>query len=274
MKQMEKIRVVKDQLPHLKAVIQTQPPYAQFMNKADGYWRWDELETMSTDEVEDEYKQRLAKVAANECCCLVYTSGTVGKAKGVMLSHDNINYDINRFINRFQYQQGNERIVSYLPLSHVAAQMAELFFPLAIAATVHFADKDAMKGTLVQTLTKARPTFFLGVPRVFEKIQEKMMSVAAQSGALKKVVGSWAKGVVLQHHMDRMSGRPSNSLQYKLAGKLVIAKVKTALGFQDCRILLTGAAPMAVETKKYFMSLDMPILDGELFVILGNSKLY
>jgi long-chain-fatty-acid--CoA ligase ACSBG len=76
-KQMEKIRGLKDKLPHLKAVIQTLPPYSQYVKKSDGFWRWNELEAMDVSDVEDEYRKRASEIVANECCCLIYTSGIV-----------------------------------------------------------------------------------------------------------------------------------------------------------------------------------------------------
>lgn len=234
-KQMEKIHEIREKLPHLKAVVQTLPPYAQYVKKADGYWRWNELETMTTDDIEEEYQDRLSQIAANECCCLIYTSGTIGLPKGVMLSHDNFTWDCYSVtIHLSDLQMGKESLVSYLPLSHVAGQTVDIMLPIAIAGTVYFADRDALKGSLVKTLLEAQPTLFLGVPRVFEKIQEKMMAVGAQSGALKKMIGSWAKGVVFQHHTERMAGRVSNSIQYKIANKLVMSKIKHALGLSRC----------------------------------------
>ena len=262
-KQMEKIHEIKDKLPHLKAVIQTLPPYAPFVKKLDGYYRWSELEEMNTDDVEEEYQQRLLDIAVNECCCLVYTSGTVGKPKGVMLSHDNMTWDAFAISNRLEnLQMGKEVLISYLPLSHVAAQVVDIFVGLTNAVTIYFADKDALKGTLVKTLVEARPTRFLGVPRVYEKIQEKMISVGSASGPLKKIISGWAKSVTLNHYTDIMEGRPSNSVQYKIAKNFILSKVKFALGFNRCLSYVTAAAPVNADTKKYFMSLDMPLFEA------------
>lgn len=241
-KQMEKIHAIKDKLPHLKAVIQTTAPYATYVKKADGFYRWSELEAMNTNDVEEEYQKRVKSIVANECCCEVFTSGTTGQPKGAMLSHDNFTWDAYSFTVFVDgLQMGKEVLVSYLPLSHVAAQIIDIFISLTIAATVYFADKDALKGSLVKTLVDARPTAFLGVPRVYEKIQEKMMQVGSQSGALKRAIASWAKTATLKHHMERMAGRPSASLQYKLANKIVMSKVKQALGFNRCKYFITGA---------------------------------
>lgn len=87
-----------------------------------------------------------------------------------------------------------------------------------------------------------------------------MLEITSNQNFLAKALGSWAKGVTLQHHMDHQMGKPSNSLQYQLAKKFVISKVKQAMGFDRCLTFSSGAAPMSLDTKKYFMSLDMPII--------------
>ncbi|XP_055713765.1 very long-chain-fatty-acid--CoA ligase bubblegum [Phlebotomus papatasi] len=262
-KQMEKVRSIRHKLPHLKAVVQTLPPYEPFVKREDGYYRWSELEEMDVEEYTEELNNRLARMAINECCCLVFTSGTVGNPKGVMLSHDNITWDaftIGKRLPGIQY--GKETLISYLPLSHVAAQIVDIFLTLQFAVTVYFADKDALKGTLVKTLQEARPTRFLGVPRVYEKIQEKMLQVGAQNSGIKKMIATWAKSVTLEHHMNIIEGNPSASWQYKVAKNIILKKVKEALGLDRCQTIASAAAPMSPDLKKYFMSLDLPVMEA------------
>ena len=261
---MEKILKIRHQLPYLKAIIQIHSDLAEGLNKSDGYWRFEDLERMEIDEtVSFEFETRLNNVAANECCCIVYTSGTVGNPKGVMLSHDNILWSTFCGITKFEkIEVGNETIVSYLPMSHTAAQLLDVFGCILLAGTVYLADRDAMKGTLFNTILEAKPTIFFTVPRLFEKIHEKMLDVGAQSGILKKSLGQWAKSVSLQHHMNKMSGKPTNSLQYRIASKFILSKVKEALGFQRCHCFITGSATLGEVTKKYFLSLDLVIIEG------------
>lgn len=253
---MEKIRRIRDKLPHLRAVIQINGPFG---SRADGFWRWEEAMSIETESVEGEYRERKASAAVNECCCIIYTSGTVGQPKGVMLSNDNLTFNTANIVEGLgNLERGREVFVSYLPLAHLAAQMADVFIPLAIGATVYFADKDALKTSLLPTLLHARPTFFLGVPRVFEKIHEKMIAIGSRAGVVKRTIGAWARQVVLRHHL----GSAPNSLQYRIAKKLVVDRVKQALGFDRCKTFLTGAAPLDDDTRGFFLSLDMPIIDG------------
>ncbi|XP_056678521.1 long-chain-fatty-acid--CoA ligase ACSBG2 isoform X3 [Monodelphis domestica] len=155
-----------------------------------------------------------------------------------------------------------EIVVSYLPLSHIAAQMMDLWLPMKIGGITYFAQPDALKGTLPITLREVRPTAFLGVPRVWEKMQERMKAVGASAPLLKKKVAQWAKSVGLTTNIKRMNGMRANyPTSYYLAKWMVYSKVRVALGLDRCVQYFSGAAPLTKDTLEFFLSLDIPVCE-------------
>lgn len=130
------------------------------------------------------------------------------------------------------------------------------------AATVYFGDKNALKGSLVETLLVVQPTFFLGVPRVWEKIYEKMQEKAQSNGTIKTWIAKWAKAQGLSYHTNRMNGLDYKHWGYILAKWLVFDKIKMALGLDKCRYNFSAAAPLSTDIKRYFLSLDIAIYEA------------
>ncbi|XP_037959043.1 long-chain-fatty-acid--CoA ligase heimdall-like [Teleopsis dalmanni] len=261
--QMAKVRSIKSRLPLLNAVIQIHEPFDDFVGVDQGYYRWNDLMQMQfTYELADELIQRENNVFANECAMLVYTSGTTGLPKGVMLSHDAIVSSGRSLIATLdKIEQGEERLVSFLPLNHVAAQFCDVIFNMALGGCVYFADRNALKGTLITTLIKVRPTVFFAVPRVYEKFQEKILAVEENSSYITKYLLNKCRTVVQNYHLNRMQGNPSSTIAYWLAMR-VVGKVKSALALENCKYLLIGGAPISVDLKKFFLSIDMPLSDS------------
>lgn len=204
----------------------------------------------------------LSIMRPNACSTLIYTSGTTGNPKGVMLSHDNIVWT-SKIVSQTVGLTPNkvEKVVSYLPLSHVAAQMIDMYMPLINGGETWFASPDALKGSLANTLKDAKPTIFLGVPRVWEKMMETMIAKAKDISKFKKMVSRKAKQIGLEKNKRLEQGNHSTPFGYTVFDMLVYKKVKAALGLSNCKLFLTGAAPISREVLDYFASLDILIND-------------
>merc|ERR1712045_71441 len=217
-----------------------------------GVLSWQSLLELGKAQDDSILIERLEAQAVNQACTLVYTSGTTGNPKGVMLSQDNITWTAQRAHEVYDWKYDEEQVVSYLPLSHVAGTFIDIHLSMWGGGTVHFADKMALQGTLLKTLVEAKPTLFFGVPRVYEKIQEKMMEAAKANTGLKKRLSELAKEASFEHHQALMEGKPGNSLQYRIAQKVVMSKVAKVLGFDRARGFYSSAAPLSEDVFKYF----------------------
>ena len=209
--------------------------------------------------------QRLSYTQPGHCATIIYTSGTTGPPKGAMLSHDNVTWCCANVMQSFLHGLTSpaDRIVSYLPLSHVAAQLIDIHSPLFSGGCTYFAQSDALSGSLVNTLRDVHPTIFFGVPRVWEKIQERMVELGRQRGPWAQRIAAWAKAKgAAKSDMAQFGHSEAIPTCFSCANALVLSKVKEGLGLDQCYFAVCGAAPMAMETLQYFASLDIPIYEG------------
>lgn len=125
-----------------------------------------------------------------------------------MLSHDNVVWNTYAVMESFDAINNplEERFVSYLPLNHIAAQCLDVFLSMACAGQVFFADRNALKGTLVKTMFIAKPTRFIGVPRVFEKIQESVLASESRQWKLSRKILEHLKTIVRNYHLSALKG--------------------------------------------------------------------
>ena len=169
-------------LPFIKALV----VYGEAVDKAVAdkcgvpVYSWEDFLRIGSSITDDAVENRSSNVRPGHCASLIYTSGTTGPPKAVMISHDNITWTSQNIIDHYMYMSHEDRVVSYLPLSHIAAQLIDVYCILILGGCTYFAQPDALKGTLTVTLKEVRPTFFFGVPRVWEKIEEKMVQMGRE----------------------------------------------------------------------------------------------
>ncbi|XP_063864426.1 long-chain-fatty-acid--CoA ligase ACSBG2-like isoform X2 [Scylla paramamosain] len=257
---LNKFLAVKRFLPSIKAIIQWSG-----IPGAPGVLSWPELLATGLAEKDTELNERLSLSAVNQCCTLIYTSGTTGPPKGVMYSQDLLIWTALQYKINGLLKDTEESMVSYLPLSHLAAHLLDIYISCVSVTTVYFAQPDALKGSLLQTLLEVQPTRFMGVPRVWEKMYEKMQEAEASVGGLKKIILLWAKYHGLNYYNAIRDGRILSSYEVmanSLAKSLIINKVKAAIGLSRSTGLISGGAPISKEVLEFFMSLDLPIMEG------------
>jgi len=285
-KQLDKFLDIRGDLPDLKVIvvwdIAVDDPILKSANEKRGKGakviHWKEFMAMGEDKdgkLAVEMKARIAKIKPGQCCTLIYTSGTTGPPKAVMISHDNVTWEARVVLamNDAVKKDGSPHAsVSYLPLSHIAAQLLDIFFPMAFSAhfpqckdwKMYFARPTALKGTLAATLKTARPTLFFGVPRVWEKIQEAIIKKAraAPPSALKKRLIDWLKSVNLRAYYARQLGGDNvRPMGLSVAQRLLSAKVAEGLGLDRLQAAFTGAAPTSTATLEFWGSLGISIIE-------------
>lgn len=243
-------------LPHLKHIIQLSELNINVIEC--GILNWHELMRLDTSDVENEYESRLNNVRPNKCCAVMYTSGTTGFPKGVMMSHDSLLWNVKKSLRTLNLTNSNEIFMSYLPMAHLTAFYVDIFIAITTASTVYFTDVTTLKNSLIPTLQEIRPTVFIGVPRIYEKIEEKLSDKMRKLNFIKQKILSWSRSVITENYFTPNS----TSLKCHVANYIVIRRIKEALGLQQCRLMFVGSAPLRRDTKIFFISLNMPITEA------------
>jgi len=264
--------VVED-LPYLKCIVTWACAAPGDIKRSDGSvcktMTYNELLKLGGEVEESVLDDRIAAIKPGHCCALIYTSGTTGKPKAVMISHDNLAFESNSVLpqcNDVGKVDAEERLISYLPLSHVAGMMVDIVCPIVMTAyqkgymSTNFARPyDLKTGTLGQRLNAIEPTIFLGVPRVWEKIAEKLQAIGAQTKGLKKKLSTKAKAKGLAYQTNMLiGGNGKKPSLFGLFGKLLMV-IKKKLGLSKCKFAFAGAAPMTGELLSYFGSLGINV---------------
>ena len=269
-RQLQKLLSIREHVPLLKAIVvywQKEPLPQIPEDSFARVYTWDDFLKLGVDVTDELVDERIQKTVPGSCATLIYTSGTTGDPKGVMCSHDSCTYNAKAAIQAVGLSDG-ERFVGYLPLNHVAAQFIDTMLLTVIKMTMYMARPDALKGTLTETLKKAKPTVFVGVPRVFEKMMDAIKVTFAKNSYFKQYIISWARDIGYRAALTRQYGKTyTQPWFYSIAKRLVFDTLRGNLGLENCHTMIVSAAPITEETLRFFASFDMPIYD-----LLGQSE--
>ena len=194
----------------------------------------------------------LNKISVKDLATIIYTSGTTGMPKGVMLSHNNI---LSNSLAAVQVARigPEDTLLSFLPLAHSFERMAGHFMPISQGCSIAFAESIEK---VPQNMDEVKPTIMCAVPRLYEKIYNRVQENLQTAPALRKKIFAWALRVGEDAHRTKKKG-----FSYKLAYKLVYSKLHARFGGR-IKFFVSGGAPLSKEIGEFFAYMGMMILEG------------
>jgi long-chain acyl-CoA synthetase len=257
--QLAKILEIRAELPALKHIVAMDPDAKGpgVIGLADLYAMGAEIEAAGGGGT---FKAEALSAKPDDVATIIYTSGTTGEPKGVMLTHDNIWFNVVSALQSF-FIGPTDSTLSFLPLSHIFERMAGHYLMFYAGATIHYAES---VDTVPANLIEVRPTVVTSVPRLYEKMYARVLENALGGGPIKKRIFFWAKDVGERWADHRLAGEKPPTLlnqQYALAHRLVFSKLKARTGGQ-LRFFVSGGAPLPADIAKFFYSAGLPILEG------------
>jgi len=199
-------------------------------------------------------------IKPDDLLTLIYTSGTTGNPKGVMLTHDNLISNAKAGAKHIDFGT-EDTFLSILPLSHVFERMTGHYTGFSLGSKTYYTEN---MDTIGENLIECKPTIAIAVPRVFEKINAKVVDKVSNDPAIRQKIFWWAVGVGGEAAKLLTRGKkPSGMLgfKFKIADKLVFSKLKEKVG-GNLRFFVSGGAPLSKEVGEFFASANIPILEG------------
>lgn len=253
----KRVLEVKGNLPELMKVITLD----NSKSESPDVMTFDEmLEMGAANPNPDELELRLEAVKPLDLASIVYTSGTTGDPKGVMLLHDNFLSNV-RAASSLVEVDDTDIILSFLPLSHSLERMGGYYTALYNGVTVAHAESI---DTLTNDIADIRPHWMISVPRLYEKIHAGVLTNIASESPVKQKIFNWAVGVGRQVSALQSSHKPIPfflGLKHSIANKLVFSKIYAKMGGR-LRFFLSGGAPLAKEIAEFFHAMGILILEG------------
>ena len=247
---LDKINKIKANVPSLLGVYS--------FEDIDGCDSWQEVITLGNDnqDLQQEVQNRMDSVQEDDLATLIYTSGTTGRPKGVMLSHKNIACNAKHSKGRLPIEMGKSKALSFLPVCHIYERML-LYMYQYCGVSIHFAES---LETISDNLKEIHPEVMTAVPRLLEKVYDKIIAKGADLTGVKKKLFFWAVDLGLQWEPYGQNGWVYET-KLKVARKLIFSKWQEALG-GNLKAIASGSAALQPRLARVFNAAGCPVMEG------------
>ena len=247
---LEKINKIKANVPTLQGVYS--------FEDIDGCDSWQEVITLGNEnqDLQQEVQKRMDAVQEDDLATLIYTSGTTGRPKGVMLSHKNIACNAKHSKGRLPIEMGKSKSLSFLPVCHIYERML-LYMYQYCGVSIHFAES---LETISDNLKEIHPEVMTAVPRLLEKVYDKIIAKGADLTGVKKKLFFWAVDLGLQWQPYGQNGWVYET-KLKVARKLIFSKWQEALG-GNLKAIASGSAALQPRLARVFNAAGCPVMEG------------
>lgn len=246
---LKKLQSIQKNVPLLKDIFS--------FDEINGCKNWKEVLALGEDSSnQDVVEDRKNNVKPEELATIIYTSGTTGKPKGVMLSHNNIVSNVLDSSPRIPFDEGTSRALSFLPICHIFERVI-LYIYQYYSVAIYFAESIEK---LSDNIKEVKPTVFSVVPRLLEKVYDKIYAKGAELTGIKKKLFFWAIDLGLKYEPYGANGFWYET-QLKIARKLIFSKWQEGLG-GNLTVMVSGSAALQPRLTRVFAAAGMPVMEG------------
>ncbi len=242
----DKVEKIRSNTPSLSSVFT--------FDQVEGAINWKAIHEQAAKVEESEVTARMAEVSSADLVTIIYTSGTTGNPKGVMLSHSNLLSNVQACIAPIPAKQGS-KVLSFLPVCHVYERMLHYLY-MYLGCSIYFAES---METIGENIREVKPEVFSAVPRLIEKVFDKIMAKGEDLTGIKRKLFFWAVGIAEEY--DFMGKSTWYKIKLGIARKLIFKKWKEALG-GNVLAIASGSAALQPRLARIFFAAGLPILEG------------